>query len=87
MDMPTAKEVRKGVRFWGTRGRYIKVNQLRDFVEELGQDIDSTLENKLEDDSDPRPDPEALVVIAAEHLRQANPIEEDSDDEDLYWTT
>jgi hypothetical protein len=85
IDMPIAKEVRKGVRFWGTRGRYVKENQLRGFVEELGQDIDSILENGLEDDSDKSgPDPEALGVIAAEHLRRANPIEEDSDDEDLY---
>ena len=47
MDMPIAKVVQKGVRFWGTRGRYVKENQLRGFVEELGQDIESILENRL----------------------------------------
>jgi hypothetical protein len=64
MDMPIAKEAQKGVSFC-TRGRYVKENQLRGFVEELGQDIESILENRLEDennDSHPDPDPEALGV-------------------------
>jgi hypothetical protein len=87
MEMPIAKEVQKGVRFWGIRGRYVKENQLRGFVEELGQDIESILENRLEDENNdphPSPDPEALGVIAAENFR-ANPLEEDSDDEYLYY--
>jgi len=86
MDMPIAKEAQKGVSFC-TRGRYVKENQLRGFVEELGQDIESILENRLEDennDSHPDPDPEALGVIAAENFR-ANPLEEDSDVEYLYY--
>ncbi|KAN0086617.1 hypothetical protein V8E54_000305 [Elaphomyces granulatus] len=63
-----------------------RIDQLRGFVEELGQDIDSIPENRLEDDNNdphPDPDPEALGVIAAENFR-ANPIKEDFNDEDLY---
>ncbi|KAF4443147.1 hypothetical protein F53441_11546 [Fusarium austroafricanum] len=41
-------EVRKADHYWGTMGRYVKENQLRGLVEELGQDIDSI----SSDDSD-----------------------------------
>jgi hypothetical protein len=96
-DMPelaVAEENGHAYREGGAEGRELlyprtlrKENQLRGFVEELGQDIESILENRLEDENNdphPNPDPEALGVIAAENFR-ANPLEEDSDDEYLYY--
>jgi len=35
------KEVGKAVRYWRTRGRYVKKTMLRGFVNEMGQDGDS----------------------------------------------
>lgn len=39
------REVRKGVRYWGTYKRYVKRNQLLGFIEELGHDVDSIVYN------------------------------------------
>ncbi len=44
----TKAVVHKANRYWDTKGRYVKKNILG-FVEELGQDVDSILENALEE--------------------------------------
>ncbi|KAF4487829.1 hypothetical protein FAGAP_11312 [Fusarium agapanthi] len=42
------EEVRKCTRYWGTRGRYVKRNQLLGFVEEMGHDVESILDDSSE---------------------------------------
>jgi hypothetical protein len=39
------KEVAKGTRYWGTRGRYVKKNMLLGFIQEIGHDVESIRRN------------------------------------------
>ena len=68
------KEVQKGTRYWGTRGRYVKKNQLLGFVEELGQDVESIaesiLDNAIEEDGPWQPDPIGVAVVTSEVIRR-----------------
>ncbi|KAI2463913.1 hypothetical protein F4781DRAFT_97731 [Annulohypoxylon bovei var. microspora] len=87
-------EVELGNRYWGTRGRYVKKNQLLGFIEHVGQDISSIrssslLENALEEEGeDDKPDPSALVVMADTTIRQTSTslrglgVGDESDDSD-----
>ncbi len=79
------QEVAKATRYWGTRGRYVKKNMLRGFVDELGHDIESILENAIEEDGDNNDaNPEAVAVMASEtvfRMRRAAAKDEDSDED------
>jgi hypothetical protein len=63
------QEVVKATRYWGTCGCYVKKNMLRGFVDELGQDIESILENAIEEDDTGDTgdaDPDAVAVMVSE---------------------
>ncbi|KAM0345094.1 hypothetical protein ACHAPU_006980 [Fusarium lateritium] len=45
-------EVKNSTRYWGTRRSYVKRNQIRGFIEELGQDVASILEPGDDDEDD-----------------------------------
>jgi hypothetical protein len=87
------KEVRRSTRYWGTRGRYVKKNQILGFIEELGQDVESIaetiLENAIEEQGHLEPDPTAIAVMSSEIIRKGKERDknndndsEDEDDED-----
>ena len=77
------QEVAKATRYWGTRGRYVKKNMLRGFVDELGHDIESILENSIDDDDAGDTAPDAVAVIASETVfRTLEAAKEGEDDED-----
>ncbi|KAI2620582.1 hypothetical protein GGR54DRAFT_105488 [Hypoxylon sp. NC1633] len=81
------QEVAKATRYWGTRGRYVKKNMLRGFVDELGQDIESILENADEDGDTGDADPVALAVLASETVfrtQEAAKGDGDDDEEEEY---
>ncbi|KAI2783924.1 hypothetical protein F4815DRAFT_458589 [Daldinia loculata] len=42
------EEVARRVRYWGTRGRYAKAAQIRTLIDELGQDIESIVDDSSE---------------------------------------
>ncbi|KAI1400229.1 hypothetical protein F4819DRAFT_380121 [Hypoxylon fuscum] len=72
------KEVELGNRYWGTRGKYVKRNQLLGFVEHLGQDIEnisssSIMEHGIEEEGEEeKPNTAAVVVVADTTIRQAS---------------
>lgn len=87
------KEVAKGMRYWDTRGPYIKRNQLLGFVEQIGHDvesIESILEHAVEEDAGIAEEAEeanmtGLAVISDEVVRRAQEndgydYEEDQDE-------
>jgi HNH endonuclease len=76
------QEVAKATRYWGTRGRYVKKNMLRGFVDELGQDIESILENAIEDDDTGDADPDAVAVMASETVFRMQEAAKEDEDED-----
>ncbi len=77
------QEVAKATRYWGTRGRYVKKNMLRGFVDELGHDIESILENGIEEDDTGGADFDAVAVMASETVfRMQDEARDDDDDED-----
>ncbi|RDL40123.1 uncharacterized protein BP5553_00102 [Venustampulla echinocandica] len=82
------QEVANAIRYWGTCGRHVKKNMLRGFVDELGQDIDSILENYIEEDDTGDTgdaDPGAVAVMACETVfrtqEAAKKDEDESEDE------
>ncbi|KAI0840245.1 hypothetical protein F5Y06DRAFT_251999 [Hypoxylon sp. FL0890] len=87
------KEVELGNRYWGTRGKYVKRNQLQSFVEHLGQDIESIssssiMEHGIEEErGEENPNTAAVVVFADNMIRRASSnlshigIRNDSDEE------
>ncbi|KAI1207460.1 uncharacterized protein F4807DRAFT_462613 [Annulohypoxylon truncatum] len=94
------KEVELGNRYWGTRGRYIKRDQLLGFVEHLGQDIESISSSSImehgidEEEGEEKPNTAAVVVIADTIIRQASSnlsrlgienSDEESDDDEEEW--
>ena len=84
---PVESEVRKTVRYWGSRGPYVKKNMLLGFVEELGQDVDSILENSIveEEDGPEESDPHGVAIATSEIIRKAEvqeKTEEDSDEDE-----
>ncbi len=74
-------EVGKRTRYWGTRGKYVRENQLLGFIEELGQDVNSILDNKLEEEETPEPEFEAVALVASETIRKRK-LEDEDEDED-----
>ena len=74
-------EVGKRTRYWGTRGKYVRENQLLGFIEELGQDVNSILDNKLEEEETPEPEFEAVALLASETIRKRK-LEDEDEDED-----
>ncbi|RGP69009.1 hypothetical protein FSPOR_4986 [Fusarium sporotrichioides] len=56
------QEVRKCTRYWGSRGSYVKQNQLLGFIEEVGQDVESILEFD-KDDVTSEPELEAISAL------------------------
>ncbi|KAI1439733.1 hypothetical protein F5Y02DRAFT_425018 [Annulohypoxylon stygium] len=72
------KEVELGNRYWGTRGRYVKRNQLLGFVEYLGQDIESISSSSImehgidEEVGEETPNTAAVVVVADTTVGQAS---------------
>ncbi|KAI0888328.1 uncharacterized protein GGS22DRAFT_185707 [Annulohypoxylon maeteangense] len=88
------KEVELGNRYWGTRGKYVKRNQLLGFVEHLGQDVASisstlVLEHGIKEEGEEElPNATAVVVVANTTIRKASSnlsnlgIGGDSDEED-----
>ncbi|KAF4976145.1 hypothetical protein FZEAL_7164 [Fusarium zealandicum] len=66
------QEVRKSTRYWGSRGNYVKENQLLGFVEELGQDVESILSVQADSEGEglydrPGKEPEYQAVGALVH--------------------
>lgn len=61
-------EVRKATRYWGTRGRYVMQNQLLGFVEEIGHDVESILEQGDDNEDTQEPGLEAVVAIVQEAM-------------------
>ncbi|KAF4419181.1 hypothetical protein FACUT_11561 [Fusarium acutatum] len=64
------EEVRKCTRYWGTRSRYVKRNQLLGFVEEMGHDVESILDDGGEseheyDDHEQGSDEPGLELVEA----------------------
>ncbi|EYB28008.1 hypothetical protein FG05_30291 [Fusarium graminearum] len=91
------EEVRKTTRYWGTRGKYIKKNQLLGFVEEIGHNVASILTDEAGTEETDGIEPEieatqALVGAATaksakeehEALAEDDPDDDDDDDEDDY---
>ncbi|KAL7625537.1 hypothetical protein AAE478_004757 [Parahypoxylon ruwenzoriense] len=72
------KEVELGNRYWGTRGKYVKRNQLQGFVEHLGQDIESISSSSImehgieEEGGEEKPNTAAVVVVADTIIRRAS---------------
>lgn len=80
-------EVRKATRYWGTRGRYVKENQLLGFIEELGQDVNSILNCAINDEGEGDKEPSSCgVTVAAydaiERSLQAQVKDEDEEEEE-----
>ncbi|KAI0892438.1 hypothetical protein F4806DRAFT_239554 [Annulohypoxylon nitens] len=92
------KEVELANRYWGTRGRYVKRNQLLGLMEHLGQDIGSISSSSIlehgidEEEGEETPNTAAVVVVADTTIGQAssnlsrlgieNSDEESDDDEE-----
>ena len=80
------QKVANAIRYWGSPGSYVKKNILRGFVDKLGQDIGSILENSIEEDdtgdtSDV--DRDAVAVIVSETVfRMEEAAKEYEEDED-----
>ncbi|KAI1453768.1 hypothetical protein F4805DRAFT_358629 [Annulohypoxylon moriforme] len=72
------REVELGNRYWGTRRRYVKRNQLLGFVEHLGHAIEcisgsSILEHGIESGGEEEgPDTTVVVVVADTTIRKAS---------------
>ncbi|KAF7560138.1 hypothetical protein G7046_g4011 [Stylonectria norvegica] len=75
------QEVRKPTRYWGTRGRYVKQNQLHGFVDEIGHDVESILEYGLEDGTQ-EPGIEAVGAMVQEAIVQSTEGETEDEEED-----
>ena len=82
----------KGMRYWGTRGPYVKRNQLLGFVEQIGHDvesIESILEHAGEEDAGITEEANmtGLAVISDEVVRRAQENDgydyEEDQDEDM----
>jgi hypothetical protein len=80
----------KAIRYWGTRGRYVKRNQLLGFIDQIGHDADSIPESLLEhaieeDDDSTEPDMSGIAVVTDEAIRRVREnkdYEEEEDDDD-----
>ncbi|XDG05367.1 hypothetical protein ABKA04_004982 [Annulohypoxylon sp. FPYF3050] len=72
------KEVELANSYWGTRGRYVKRNQLLGFMEHLGQDIEGILSSSIlehgidEEEGEETPNTAAVVVVADTTIGQAS---------------
>jgi HNH endonuclease len=77
-------EVRKANQYWGTRGRYVKKNMLLGFVEELGQDVESILENSIDEEQEEEANPQGVVVVANEVIFRSQVHGEDSDEDEDF---
>ncbi len=78
-------EVAKATRYWGTRGRHVKKNMLRGFVQELGHDMESILDHAIKEGDTGDADLDAVAVMASETVlrtREVTKDEDESDDED-----
>lgn len=81
------REVQKGTRYWGTQGRYVKENQLLGFVEELGHELQSSLELGLDGVGNEEPEFDGVAVVVTNAIHQAvesqkGKEEEEDEDED-----
>ncbi|RSL44685.1 hypothetical protein CEP54_014592 [Fusarium duplospermum] len=73
-------EVRKATRYWGTRGRYVKRNLVLGFIQELGQDVNSILDQVIDDEEgNEQPEP---ALVASMALNAATARGEEVEDED-----
>ncbi|KAI2609236.1 hypothetical protein GGR54DRAFT_651821 [Hypoxylon sp. NC1633] len=80
-DNSITQEVIKANRYWETRGRYVKRNMLLGLVEELGQDVESILENAIDPNSTAERGFEGLAVVA-EGMIPKKTVEDEDDSED-----
>ena len=76
------QEVQQANRYWGTRGRYVKKNMLLGFVEELGQDVESILENAIDEESEVEPSLEGVAVVAEDVIIKTRADETDDEEEE-----
>ncbi|KAF4333440.1 hypothetical protein FBEOM_12755 [Fusarium beomiforme] len=74
-------EVRKCTRYWGSRGSYVKQNQILGFVEELGHEVESILEFDKEEVAD-EPRLEALGALVGNAMVESQEVEDEDD-----WVT
>ncbi|UPL00075.1 hypothetical protein LCI18_011009 [Fusarium solani-melongenae] len=77
-------EVRKATRYWGTRGRYVKRNLVLGLIQELGQDVNSILDQVIDDDEegDEQPEPALVASIALNAATARGEDDEEEDDEE-----
>ena len=76
------RETLKATRYWGTRGRYVKENQLLDFVEEIGHDVKSILDQGISETGEKEPDFEGVAVIANDVIDPSTLRGEDDEDDE-----